>query len=153
MFASNLAFEMTEEHIRQVFSAMGPLKAVRLIKDHKQRSKGYAYIQYATPDALERALELDQKTVHGRIINVARSRPPAATSVYVLGMAGWQKKSSSPVPVQVLRAATECCFANQAGHCLHPSRCEEALPRPPSLGRGHEERAREPPHQHRSSFK
>jgi len=80
IFASNLAFEMTEDDIREVFGAMGPIKSVRLIRDRSQRSKGFAYIQYHDPEDLLRALALNQTTVRGRIINVARSRPPAKTA-------------------------------------------------------------------------
>lgn len=83
LFVSNLSFDTTEDQLRELFGAMGPLKAVRIIRDKSQKSKGYCYIEYETVEALEKGLELNQKLVHGRKINVARSQPPKAGPGYI----------------------------------------------------------------------
>jgi len=77
IFVSNLPFDATDADLHQLFAAVGPLRNVRLIRDQKQQSKGYAYIEYQTAEGVASALSLNQSTLRGRIINVARSCPPS----------------------------------------------------------------------------
>ncbi len=51
-FVSNLPFEVAEDELRQHFAACGGIKALRIIKDNRQRSKGFAYIQFKNEVAL-----------------------------------------------------------------------------------------------------
>jgi hypothetical protein len=82
---------------------MGPLKGVRLIKDQRQRSKGYAYVQCRTQEGLLRGLALDQTSVRGRIINVVRSNPSNPRCPKTEMIAGRKKVLVEAIVVIVLR--------------------------------------------------
>jgi RNA recognition motif-containing protein len=78
IFVSNLSFDTTEDDLRRLFGDCGPIKAIRLIKDRKQRSKGFAYVEWLDEEALVKALTRNQTVLSGRPINVVRSNPPRA---------------------------------------------------------------------------
>ncbi|KAJ9576204.1 hypothetical protein L9F63_006937 [Diploptera punctata] len=48
VFVSNLNYSVTEEKIREVFSTLGTLTDLRLVKDFKGRSKGYCYVEFSS---------------------------------------------------------------------------------------------------------
>ncbi|XP_023214652.1 nucleolin 1-like, partial [Centruroides sculpturatus] len=48
IFLSNLSYDIDEEQIREVFSKMGDITDLRLVRDYKGRSKGYCYLEFAT---------------------------------------------------------------------------------------------------------
>lgn len=49
IFVSNLEYEVTEEEIREALESVGPITLFRMIKDIKGRSKGFCYVQLASP--------------------------------------------------------------------------------------------------------
>lgn len=48
VFVSNLDFNVTEDDIRTTMSASGNVTEIRLVRDYKQRSKGYCYVEYSS---------------------------------------------------------------------------------------------------------
>ena len=51
----------------------------RLIKDKQGKSKGYAYIDFITPEAAQESLLLNGEMIKGKKILVALSEPPKLT--------------------------------------------------------------------------
>uniref|UniRef100_A0A0D6R1C0 RRM domain-containing protein n=1 Tax=Araucaria cunninghamii TaxID=56994 RepID=A0A0D6R1C0_ARACU len=75
-FASNLAFEATEEHIRQFFGECGGVKAIRLLRDkYSGKSRGLAYIDFENEEKLFAAVAKNKEKLLGKRISIARSNP------------------------------------------------------------------------------
>jgi hypothetical protein len=49
VFVSNLDYSVGDATIREVFSSLGTVTDLRLVKDFKGRSKGYCYIEFSSP--------------------------------------------------------------------------------------------------------
>ncbi|CAK8690689.1 unnamed protein product [Clavelina lepadiformis] len=78
LFVSGLSFKTSEEKVREVFSAHGLLKTVRIVTARNGKSKGLAYIEYENEsDASQALIKTDQLEVDGFQIKVAISNPPA----------------------------------------------------------------------------
>lgn len=48
VFLSNLDFNINEEDIRTTMSASGTITDIRLVRDYKQRSKGFCYVEFSS---------------------------------------------------------------------------------------------------------
>ena len=48
VFLSNLDFGVAEDDIRTAMAASGTVTDVRLVRDYKQRSKGYCYVEFSS---------------------------------------------------------------------------------------------------------
>lgn len=57
IFISQLEKTVVEEDIVKAFAGFGEIQSVRVIRHSKtQKSKGYAFLQYSTAEAAEKAL-------------------------------------------------------------------------------------------------
>lgn len=77
LYVGNLSFSTTQAEIEQAFSGYGEVDEVRLITDRATgRSRGFAFITFATQHAAESALEMDGKPLDGRnlIVNIAKEK-------------------------------------------------------------------------------
>ena len=48
VFLSNLDFGMTVERLRQHWESTGEIADLRVVKDYKGRSKGFAYLEFTS---------------------------------------------------------------------------------------------------------
>lgn len=48
VFVSNLDYSVGDVKIRDVFSTLGTITDLRLVKDFKGRSKGYCYVEFSS---------------------------------------------------------------------------------------------------------
>jgi len=74
-FVGNLAYNTTEEGLRQVFSVVGEVVGVRILTDRETgRPRGYAFIEYAdAATALSAIRNLDKREFNGRELRVSYS--------------------------------------------------------------------------------
>jgi RNA recognition motif-containing protein len=72
LFVAGLAWETTEETIREAFAPFGPIEAVVLVRDRDTgRSRGFGFVSYVTPAAASRAQEqMDGVALDGRSLKV-----------------------------------------------------------------------------------
>ncbi|KAJ2077397.1 Multiple RNA-binding domain-containing protein 1 [Coemansia sp. RSA 988] len=72
LFVRNLPYMATEEDIRQVFEAFGPLSEVHIpISKDTKRPKGFAYVLYLLPEHAVNAFKaLDNQVFLGRLLHV-----------------------------------------------------------------------------------
>ncbi len=78
LYVGNLSFSTTQTEIEQAFSGYGELDEVRLITDRDSgRSRGFAFVTFATQHAAESALEMNGKPLDGRnlTVNIAKDNP------------------------------------------------------------------------------
>ena len=77
LYVGNLPFSADEAQLRELFSAYGEISELAMITDRDTgRSKGFAFITFATQQAAEKALEQDGKDLGGRNmrVNIAQER-------------------------------------------------------------------------------
>jgi cold-inducible RNA-binding protein len=80
LFVGNIPYTTTDEDLRELFSRSGSkVTSVRVITDFDTgRSKGYAFVEMATPEEAQKTLEeLNGFSLNGRgiVVNEARPRP------------------------------------------------------------------------------
>lgn len=66
VFVSNLDFSVDDEKLKEVFSQFGPIVDVRLVRNFKGLSKGFAYIEFGDMASTRKALKSDRMKIGGR---------------------------------------------------------------------------------------
>jgi RNA recognition motif-containing protein len=77
LFVGNLAFQVTENDLQDLFQQYGPVTDVNLVMDRASgRSRGFAFVTMATPEGAQAAMEaLNNREVSGRNLKVSEARP------------------------------------------------------------------------------
>lgn len=78
LYVGNLSYNTTEDELRSFFEQAGEVASVAVIMDRETgRSKGFGFVEMATEDAAQKAVEsLNGKELGRRNITVAEARPP-----------------------------------------------------------------------------
>ncbi|CAM6111706.1 unnamed protein product [Calypogeia fissa] len=75
-FVSNIAFEVTEDQLREFFTSVAGVKEVRLLREKATgRPRGLAYVDFEDEESLAAAIKKDKQEFGGRQLTVARSAP------------------------------------------------------------------------------
>lgn len=75
IYVGNLSYDTTEDGIRSYFNQYGNIDDVKLIKDFQTgRSKGFAFVTYASDQEGEHALAANGTQLDGRTLNVNTAR-------------------------------------------------------------------------------
>ena len=76
LHVGNLAYAVTEEDLRQAFSAAGKCESVAVIMDRATgQSRGFGFVEMSSDEEAQRAVEqLDGKDIKGRAIKVSEAR-------------------------------------------------------------------------------
>ncbi len=84
IYVGNLAYEVTEQDLRQEFEAFGGVDSVSVITDkYSGRPKGFAFVEMASKSEAEAAIaDLNGKMLRERTIVVNESRPRADSGSY-----------------------------------------------------------------------
>ncbi|XP_046840830.1 squamous cell carcinoma antigen recognized by T-cells 3-like [Xenia sp. Carnegie-2017] len=72
VFVSNLLFSVDEEQLKSVFSPLGEIEEIRLIKNLQGKSKGYAYVEFKHQSSVSAALATDRQQLCGRPMFVSQ---------------------------------------------------------------------------------
>jgi RNA recognition motif-containing protein len=77
IYVGNLAYEVTEEELREEFAAFGEVASVNIIKDkYSGQSKGFAFIEMPLLSAGQAAITgMNGKMLQNRQISVSGARP------------------------------------------------------------------------------
>lgn len=59
LFCGNLSFKSSEQSLRRHFQSCGEVLEVRIAKDEEGKSRGFAHIEFASPDDAQKALSLN----------------------------------------------------------------------------------------------
>jgi RNA recognition motif-containing protein len=79
LYVGNLPYTVDEAQLRDLFSKYGEIDELALIMDRDTgRSKGFAFVTFATQQAAEKALAENGKDVGGRPlrVNIAEEKKP-----------------------------------------------------------------------------
>lgn len=77
IYVGNLSTEVTEDELRQEFTAFGQVTSVNIIKDkYSGRSRGFAFVEMPTVSEGQAAVAgLKGKTLDDRTLDVSEARP------------------------------------------------------------------------------
>ncbi len=77
IFVGNLPSEVTEDELRQEFTAFGEVTSVNIIKDkYSGHSRGFAFVEMPTVSEGQAAVAgLKGKTLNDRTLDVSEARP------------------------------------------------------------------------------
>lgn len=76
IYVGNLPYHVSEDELRNYFSKFGSAKSIRVIRNFKTgRSKGYAFVTYATSNEAQAALLAHGKDMQGRSMVVRIAKP------------------------------------------------------------------------------
>jgi len=79
IFVGNLDYETSEDELRQLFAAYGPVDRVSIVTDrYSGQPHGFAFVEMASASDADKAItELNGTQLHGRKLDVneARRRP------------------------------------------------------------------------------
>jgi cold-inducible RNA-binding protein len=79
IFVGNLSFNTSEDELRQMFEAYGPVDRVSIMTDRDTgRSRGFAFVEMANNEDGDKAITaLNGTQAGGRTLNVNEARPKA----------------------------------------------------------------------------
>ena len=76
IYVGNLNYQITEDELKNVFSAYGDVVSVKLISDRETgRAKGFGFVEMAD-DESGAIKKLEGQEVKGRSLRVSKANPP-----------------------------------------------------------------------------
>jgi len=77
IYVGNLSYEMSEDELRDAFSAYGEVSSVKILMDRETgRSRGFGFVEMPSQSEGEAAVaQLNGKDVSGRALRVNEARP------------------------------------------------------------------------------
>ena len=77
LYVGNLSFNTNEQQLEQLFTAVGSVASVRLVRDRATgQSRGFGFVEMASSDQGRAACDaLDQREFEGRRLTVNEARP------------------------------------------------------------------------------
>lgn len=78
LYVGNLSYDTTEDELRNLFSKVGTVSAVDVIKDRDTgRSKGFAFVTMGSQTEASQAIQqINGQSLGGRDLRVSEARPP-----------------------------------------------------------------------------
>src|SRR5262249_58930512 len=100
LYVGNLAYGVTDSDLAKLFEAHGTVESAQVIIDRDTgRSKGFGFVEMATPQEAEAAIAaLSGKEVDGRAltVNEARPKPEGGRGGSGGGRGGYRRRPRRP---------------------------------------------------------
>jgi RNA recognition motif-containing protein len=79
IYVGNLSFDATEDQVRSMFEAYGPVERVSIVTDRDTgQPRGFAFVEMTDDDAASKAMDaLNGTNLGGRNLTVNEARPKA----------------------------------------------------------------------------
>ena len=78
IYVGNMAYSMTEDELRDLFSNYGTVSSARLVTDRDTgRAKGFGFVEMEEPGASAAIEALDNASFGGRTLRVNEAKPRA----------------------------------------------------------------------------
>lgn len=72
VYVGNLSYDLKEEELKLIFAKCGEIVELKIVKDYfTGKTRGFGFISFTKPEALEKALELDGTAIKGRNLRVS----------------------------------------------------------------------------------
>ena len=77
LYVGNLAFQTTSEDLQELFAQAGTVESASVVEDRMTgRSRGFAFVEMATPEEATAAIEqMNGKELGGRALKVNEAKP------------------------------------------------------------------------------
>jgi RNA recognition motif-containing protein len=77
IYVGNLSYGMSEDELREAFSAFGQVSSVKILMDRETgRSRGFGFVEMPNGSEAETAIsQLNGKDVGGRALRINEARP------------------------------------------------------------------------------
>ena len=76
-FINNIPLSLKEHQLEEIIKQVGRVKAVRIVRDRKGNSKGFAYADFNSEnDLIQTVANLNGKEIQGNVVSIAISKPP-----------------------------------------------------------------------------
>ncbi|MEW6068795.1 MAG: RNA-binding protein [Nitrospirota bacterium] len=77
MYVGNIAFNATEQDLRELFSEYGEIESLKIIKEQfTERSRGFGFVEMVDEQDAKKAIAtLNGKDFKGKSLTVAEARP------------------------------------------------------------------------------
>jgi cold-inducible RNA-binding protein len=77
IYVGNLSYSMSEDELRNAFSAYGDVSSVKILMDRETgRSRGFGFVEMPNQNEAEAAIaQLNGKDVGGRPLRINEARP------------------------------------------------------------------------------
>jgi len=127
VFVGNISFDVSEAMVRDLFSTVGPVLAVRFVQDKETgKTKGYGFVEFGDSALAEAAVRaLNGRELGGRALRVDFAEHPDGTRVVVGQRRGARRN-----------AAAQCAFPQRVTHifwALSLVRSPDARPGAPTV--------------------
>ena len=81
IYVGNLSYSVTEEDLTNLFAEHGTISSLNLIMDRETgRSKGFAFVEFASKDDFDAALKLDGQDLQGRPLRISEAQAKSKSS-------------------------------------------------------------------------
>lgn len=78
LYVSNIAYEITEYDLREMFAPYGPTKVVLVKERFTGKSRGYGFVDIANEETCKKLIKhFNGKDFYGKIMSVSVARPRA----------------------------------------------------------------------------
>ena len=77
IFVGSLPWSINNDSLKELFAQYGEVTEAVVIMDREtQKSKGFGFVTFTTPESAQKALEMSGKEVDGRaiVVNIAKPR-------------------------------------------------------------------------------
>jgi RNA recognition motif-containing protein len=76
IYVGNLAFRTTDDQLRALFEAFGPVRSASVVMDRETgRSRGFGFVEMSEEDGQKAIASLNGQDVEGRRLTVNEARP------------------------------------------------------------------------------
>lgn len=87
IFVGGISWDTTDEHLRNYFSQFGEVSNVQIKYDHYTgRSRGFAFIEFATPEACQKSLDHKDYELNGKKMEVKPAKSRENKKIFVGGL-------------------------------------------------------------------
>lgn len=75
IYVSNLNYSITQDELRDFFSACGEVTDVSIPVDREtRRPRGFAFVEFKDPSDIQAAMDLAGQTLKGRTVNISEAK-------------------------------------------------------------------------------
>ncbi|OBZ85918.1 Polyadenylate-binding protein, cytoplasmic and nuclear [Choanephora cucurbitarum] len=101
IYVKNLAPEVTEDELRDLFASFGRVSSLLIQRDDQQCSKGFGFVNFENPDHAEQAMtQLHDTELYGKKLFVSRAQKKAEREDELRRQHEYQPRTENPVKYQ-----------------------------------------------------
>jgi RNA recognition motif-containing protein len=86
VYVGNLSYDLTDDALRSIFSGCGEILELKIVKDfYTGKARGFGFVTFGKPEAVEKAVALDGTMIGGRSLRVSVAQDRGRSSSFFHG--------------------------------------------------------------------